>query len=367
MIPLFDLQAQYQSIKSEIDAAVNRVLSSGHYIGGDEIALFEKELADKLHVKHAVSCASGTDALILSLRAAGIGPGDEVIVPAFSFWATASAVLHVGATPVFVDISPDTGNIDTNLIDEHITSRTAAILLVHLYGHPADMDAIWNIALERSLIVIEDAAQACGALDLNLNKYTGAISDLGCLSFFPTKPLGCAGDGGAVLTNNDAYADRLRMLKSHGWKQKYYPEILGYNSRLDAIQAAILRVKLRHFEAWIEARQRIAALYNNAFLGQVHFLRQPKWGESVYHLYIIIVNERDRIQDELKAKGIETGVYYPEILPFCKPIQEVHIPGQYPDAAWARDHFLAIPCYAEMTDTQVTQVIEAVLEAVHEP
>lgn len=366
MIPLFDLQAQYQSIKPEIDAAVNRVLSSGHYIGGDEVALFEQELADKLHVKHAVSCASGTDALILSLRATGIGPGDEVIIPAFSFWATASAVLHVGATPVFVDVSPDAGNIDTHLIDEHITSRTATIIPVHLYGHPADMDTIWNIALERSLIVIEDAAQACGALDLNLNKYTGAIGDFGCLSFFPTKPLGCAGDGGAILTNIDVHAERLRMLKNHGWRKKYFPEILGYNSRLDAIQAAILRVKLRHFEDWIEARQRIAAFYDLAFWDRVHYLRQPKWAESAYHLYIIMVEERDRVQAELKAKGIETGVYYPEILPFCKPISGMRFSGKYPGAEWARDHFLAIPCYAEMTDTQVNQVIDAVLEAVNE-
>ncbi|MBT3315604.1 MAG: DegT/DnrJ/EryC1/StrS family aminotransferase, partial [Anaerolineae bacterium] len=243
-VPLLDLVAQYKDIKPEMDAAVQRVLDSGHFILGPEVSAVEEEVADYLGVSHGIGLASGTDALILALRALEIGEGDEVILPAYTFFATIGSVLHVGATPVLVDVDEKNYCIDIEQTRAKVTSATKAIIPVHLYGQAADMDALAEIAKEKNLSIIEDNAQAFGA-DYK-GKKTGSIGDIGCLSFFPSKNLGAYGDGGMVVTNNPELAEKMRMLRAHGWKKKYFPEVLGYNSRLDALQAAILRVKLPH-------------------------------------------------------------------------------------------------------------------------
>ncbi|HEY6072064.1 MAG TPA: DegT/DnrJ/EryC1/StrS family aminotransferase, partial [Anaerolineales bacterium] len=259
MIPLVDLTAQYHALRSDIDRSVQEVLENGHFILGPNVTAFEQEVATYLGVKHAIGLASGTDALVIALKAIGVGPGDEVIVPAFTFFATAGAVMLVGAKPVFVDVFHDTYCLDVEQIEDRVSSRTKAILPVHLYGQPADMDAIDKISRQHGLKIIEDNAQAFGAEYHGLK--TGSLGDIGCLSFFPTKNLGGNGDGGMVVTNDDGLAERMRMLRAHGWKQKYFPEMLGYNSRLDEIQAAILRVKLPQVEAWNARRREIARHY----------------------------------------------------------------------------------------------------------
>lgn len=367
MIPLFDLKAQYQSIKPEIDDAVSRVMSSGHYIQGEEVEALENEICGYLNVKYAVAVASGTDALILSLRALDIGAGDEVIVPAFSFWATASAVLHVGATPIFVDVEKSDLNINPVRISSKITHRTRAVIAVHLYGNPANMRAIKEICTNQGIYVIEDAAQAFGATVPDMG-YAGAIGTVGCFSFFPTKPLGCAGDGGMVVTNIDDIAANVRRLRSHGWTRKYYPEILGYNSRLDAIQAAILGVKLPHVQDWIRRRNYWAEMYKPEFYANhINVIDQPlHWKTSARHLFVLAVKNRDAVATRLKEKGIETGVYYPLPLPLCNPVYNQNYGKTFPVAERASRNVLAIPCYAEMTPDQVDYVAENVVEAVNE-
>ncbi len=282
-----DLVAQYQAIKPEIDTAVQRVLDSGWFILGEEVASFEEEMAEYLGVNHAVGVASGTDALILALRALDIGAGDEVILPAYTFFATASTVLHVGAKPVLVDIDPRTYCLDAELVRAAVTPKTRAVIPVHLYGHPADMDPINQIATEYDFYIIEDNAQAIGAE--YQGKKTGSLGDVACLSFFPSKNLGAYGDAGMVVTDSDEIADQVRQLRVHGWKRKYFPEILGYNSRLDALQAAILRVKLGHLDQWNQRRREIAAVYDQALEG-VEGIQGPFTAEGikhVYHLYIV--------------------------------------------------------------------------------
>jgi dTDP-4-amino-4,6-dideoxygalactose transaminase len=264
-IPLLDLVAQYQTIKTEIDVAVQRVLDSGRYILGEEVSSFEEEMAAYLGVKHAIGVASGTDALILALRALDIGEGDEVILPAYTFFATASTVMHVGARPVLVDIDPRTYCMDVDQFRNAVTDKTRAVIPVHLYGHPADMGQIGQIAEEYGLSVIEDNAQAIGAK--YRGKKTGSLGDVACLSFFPSKNLGAYGDAGMVVTDSGDIADQVRQLRVHGWKVKYFPEMLGYNSRLDALQAAILRVKLRYLDQWNQRRREIAALYDQVLEG----------------------------------------------------------------------------------------------------
>src|ERR1700739_1822521 len=264
--PLFeflDLKAQFASIREEVMAAVTRVMESQHFILGPEVALFEEEIAAKLGAKHAVGCASGTDALILAFLAAGIAPGDEVITTPFSFAATAGSIAYVGARPVFVDIDPVSFNIDPGKIDAAITPTTRAIMPVHLFGLPADLDPILAIANAKNLLVIEDVAQAIGAR--YRGRYAGTIGEFGCFSLFPSKNLGAAGDGGLVTTNDAAMAERLRMLRMHGSKQKYLHEILGTNSRLDALQAAVLRVKLRHLDHWEAGRANRVARYHRLY------------------------------------------------------------------------------------------------------
>lgn len=360
MIPLVDLVAQYHSIKQEIDEAVNATLESGHFILGPAVTKFEESIASYLGVNHAIGLASGTDALVIALRALNIGEGDEVIIPAYTFFATAGTVMSVGASPVFVDIDPASYQIDVTKIEERITSKTRAIIPVHLYGHPAEMDRILEIANKHHLRVIEDNAQAFGAA--YRGRKTGSMADIGCLSFFPTKNLGAFGDGGMVVTNDPALAERMRMLRTHGWKKKYYSEEVGYNSRLDAMQAAILQAKFPHVDQWNEKRRSIAARYTEklAPLGIITPM-ECDWGRHVYHLYIIRSNRRNELQAFLKEKGIASEVYYPLPPHLSTPCRKFgYQEGDYPYAEQAAKETLALPLYPELTVEQQEQVITGV-------
>ncbi len=359
-IPLLDLTAQYHSIKEEMDLAVLGVLESGRFILGPNVTAFEQEMAACLGVRHAIGVASGTDALVIALRAAGIGSGDEVIVPAYSFFATAGTVLTVGAQPVFVDVAPGTYLIDVTKIEAAISPKTRAIIPVHLYGQPADMDEILALAKKHHLVIIEDNAQAVGAE--YKNRKTGSIGDVGCLSFFPTKNLGGYGDGGMIVTDNEQIAEQSRMLRVHGWKKKYYPEMLGYNSRLDELQAAILRVKLKHLDEWNERRQAIAAFYSQSFTAMgLHPLIPAPDRKHVYHLYVMKFDQRDLVQGKLKEAGISSEVYYPQPLHQALPCRT---PGGdaigYPVSEEASRTLLAIPLYPELTAPQLEEIVAAV-------
>lgn len=363
-VPLLDLVAQYHAIKDEIDAAIHDVLESGHFILGPQVAALEEEVAAYLGVRFAVGVASGTDALIIALRAAGIGAGDEVIVPAYTFFATAGAVLNVGARPVFVDVLADTYLLDTTQVEDAITERTKAIIPVHLYGLPADMDAVMELAAKHDLVVIEDNAQAFGAV--YRGRKTASIGHVGCLSFFPSKNLGGFGDGGMVVTNDEMIAEKARMLRTHGWRKKYFPEELGYNSRLDALQAAVLRVKLRHVDDWNLRRREIARLYTAALqpVGVRCPVELPD-REHVYHLYVAAFERRDDVKRVLAEKGIATGIYYPQPLHLTKPCRALgYREGQYPVAERASYELLALPVYPEMSEGQISNVSEAVKSAV---
>jgi dTDP-4-amino-4,6-dideoxygalactose transaminase len=362
MIPLVDLTAQYHSIKKEIDAAVLSTLESGHFILGPQVTKFEESVASYLGVTHAIGLASGTDALVIALRALNIGAGDEVIIPAYTFFATAGTVMSVGAKPVFVDVDPQTYQIDVGRIQAAVTPKTKAIIPVHLYGHPAEMNPILEIAREYNLKVIEDNAQGFGAE--YLGRKTGALGDIGCLSFFPTKNLGAYGDGGMVVTDDAALAERMRMLRAHGWKKKYYSEEVGYNSRLDALQAAILQVKFPHVDEWNRKRRELADRYKEqlAPLGVVIPVER-EWGRHVYHLYIIRSKKRDELQAFLKQKGIASDVYYPLPPHLAEPCRAFGFKeGDFPHAELASRETLALPLYPELTEAQQEEVIAAVRE-----
>lgn len=360
MIPLVDLTAQYHSIKPEIDAAVLSTLESGHFILGPQVVKFEESIAMYLGVKHAIGLASGTDALVIALRALNIGAGDEVIIPAYTFFATAGTVMSVGAKPVIVDVDPQSYQIDVSRIEAAITPKTKAIIPVHLYGHPAEMNPILKIARKHGLKVIEDNAQAFGAE--HLGKKTAALGDIGCLSFFPTKNLGAFGDGGMVVTNDDAAAETMRMLRAHGWKKKYYSEMVGYNSRLDAMQAAILQAKFPYADAWNDARRKLAQRYTGllAPLG-IGTPLERDWARHVYHLYIIRVEKRDELQAFLKQKGIASEVYYPLPPHLSVPCKKYgYKVGDFPHAEKAANQTLALPLYPELSEAQQDEVVAAV-------
>lgn len=366
-IPLMDMVAQYHSIKHEIDQAISEVMEKGHFILGPNVAALEKEIAAYLGIKHGVGVASGTDALILAMRALGIGPGDEVIVPSYTFFATAEAVLLVGATPVLVDVEPENYSIDIDQIASKITAKTKALIPVHLYGHPANMTAIMEIAREHKLKVIEDNAQAFGAE--HRGQKTGSFGDVCCLSFFPSKNLGGCGDGGMIVTNDDGVAERVRMLRTHGWKKKYFPEVVGYNSRLDELQAAILRVKLRHIDDWNNRRRELAEIYRQRLAGApVTVPNDGADARHVYHLFIIEVEERSRFEQQLKAQGIPTSIYYPQPLHLNEPLKHLgYKSGDFPVSERASERTISIPFYPEISDQQIERVMEVVNEAVSEP
>ncbi|OZM57484.1 erythromycin biosynthesis sensory transduction protein eryC1 [Lottiidibacillus patelloidae] len=312
-IPPFTLESEIEELKTEINSAINNVLQSGQFIMGKNVKMLEKEIASYLGTKHAVAVNSGTDALVIALQAAGIKKGDEVITTPFTFFATAEAIHAIGAQPIFVDIDEKTFNINPNEIESVITSKTTAILPVHLYGQSANMTEIMTIAYKHKLKVIEDVAQAFGAT--YKGKKLGSIGEAGCLSFFPTKNLGCYGDGGMIVTNNDELAEKAAMLRSHGSKEKYHHEMLGYNSRLDEIQAAILRVKLPYIDKWNNARRSVALNYQK-LLGHINEITLPYEDDDCYHVYhqytTKISNEkRDIVKDYLTKSNIGSMIYYP--------------------------------------------------------
>lgn len=363
-IPLVDLKAQYDSIKGEIDSAIRGVVESGQFILGPETKALEEEIASYLGVKYAVGVASGTDALHLALLACGIKPGDEVITTPFTFIATAEAITNCGATPVFVDIDPQTYNIDPAQIEPKITAKTRAILPVHLYGQPADMDPILELARKYNLKVIEDCAQALGAE--YKEKKAGSLGDAGCLSFFPSKVLGAYGDGGMVITNSPEIAEGAVILRNHGCKQKYYHLVPGFNSRLDSLQAAILRVKLKHLDEWNSLRQQKASLYSRLF-EEIDGIEPPYVAPYSYHIfnyYTIRVGnpvERDKLQEYLSSQGIATAIYYPLSL----HLQEVykssgHKLGDFPNSECAQEEVLSLPIYPEMSKAQIEEITELI-------
>jgi dTDP-4-amino-4,6-dideoxygalactose transaminase len=367
MIPFLDLKAQFASIRDEVMAAITGVMESQSFIMGPDVKLLEEELAAKLGARHAIACASGTDALILALMAAGIGAGDEVITTPFSFIATGGSIAHLGAKPVFVDIDPVSYNIDPSLIAPAITERTRAIMPVHLFGNPADMGPILEIARERKLLVIEDAAQAIGARWHG--HAAGTLGDFGCFSFFPSKNLGGAGDGGLITTDHDDVADRLRMLRVHGSKQKYHHEILGTNSRLDTLQAAILRVKARHLERWTRGREINADRYRQAFQDSrlaplvIPPPAPPAEIRHVYNQFTIRCKFRDELKNFIKTKGVPTEIYYP----LCLHLQPAfsylgYKMGDCPVAEKASQEALSLPVSSELTEEQQQWITESIAE-----
>ncbi len=327
-IPVLDLTPEIDELWDELNAAFQRVVKSGQFIMGPEVAAFEREVADYLGVKHAVGVNSGTDALVISLRALGIGPGDEVITTPFSFFATAESISNVGARPVFVDIDERTFNIDPGLIEAAITPRTKALMPVHLYGRPCEMDAIMDIAQRHDLRVIEDCAQSFGAR-YHGGSQTGTIGHVGAYSFFPSKNLGAFGDGGLLATADDHVAEAARALRTHGSKRKYHNEMLGYNSRLDALQAALLRVKLPHVDTWNAGRMKVARRYDELLADVAGIVAPEIVAGHVFHQYTVRLTapgvERDAVQESLAERGVSTMVYY--------PIPQDRLPvydGQYP-------------------------------------
>jgi len=360
--PFLDLKAQFATIREEVMAAVTSVLESQQFILGPEVNQLEDEITAKLEARYAIGCASGTDALILSLMAAEIGPGDEVITTPFSFIATAGSIVQVGAKPVFVDIEAVSFNLDPQKIEAAITPKTRAIMPVHLFGLPADMNPILAIAKERKLLVIEDAAQAIGSR--YKGKYAGTLGDFGCFSFFPSKNLGAAGDGGIITTNDPALAERLRMIRMHGSKEKYFHEVQGINSRLDALQAAILRVKLRYLDVWAKGRTSRADRYRRLF-EEKHLTRlvnypaaPPSSFTHVYNQFTIRAQRRDELREFLTQAGIPTEIYYPLCLHLQKAFSFLgYRAGQMPVAEKASKEVLSVPVFPELTDEQQDTVV----------
>jgi dTDP-4-amino-4,6-dideoxygalactose transaminase len=360
-VPLLDLKVQYATIRDEIREALDRVMDSQQFILGPEVEAFEKEIADYCGCRYAVGVSSGTDALLVALMALGIEPGDEVITPAFSFFATAGAIARLGAKPVFVDIDPQTFNIDPDAIELCITPRTKAILPVHLFGQMADMDAINSIAAKNKLPVIEDAAQAIGAE--RGGKRAGSAGIAGCLSFFPSKNLGAFGDAGMVTTNDAALAERVRMLRMHGFSSRYVNALLGGNFRLDAMQAAVLRIKLRYLDQWTEARQRNAAEYRRLLASVENKVQLPleKPGRHVYNQFVIRNSGRDDLMAALKQDGIGCEVYYPvpsHLQPCFAGLG--YLPGDFVESERASRECLALPIYPELCSDMLQRVSAAV-------
>ena len=389
-IPLIDLKAQYDSLGEKLDKAALGVLSSANYIMGKTVTDFEKEFADFVGVKHAISVGNGTDALVLALKSMGIGEGDEVITTPFTFFATAEAISAVGATPVFVDVNKETFNIDVTKIEEKITSKTKAIMPVHIFGQSADMDEINEIAKKHNLYVIEDACQAVGGK--YKGRKIGTLGDIACFSFFPTKNLGCAGDGGMIVTNDDKIATIARALRTHGSGEngqkaynllnnieeevktaegandtvynplKYYNYLIGFNTRLDAIQSAILSVKLKEIDSWNAKRREIVELYNEALQNSDLVTPVAKdYNEHVYHMYILQSENREEVLAKLKEAGIATGVYYPVPLHLQKVYKDLgYKEGDMPVSEYLSHRTFAIPVYPELTKEQVEYIISKV-------
>jgi dTDP-4-amino-4,6-dideoxygalactose transaminase len=362
-VPYLDLKAQYQSIKPEIDAAIARVLESCQFVLGSEVAKFEQDFAAYCETSDCIALNSGTSALHLALLAAGVGPGDEVITVPFTFVASVAAVLYAGSCPALVDIEPRSFTMDPAAVEEAITHRTRAILPVHLYGQPADMDPIMDIARRHNLIVIEDAAQAHGA------KYkgrpVGSIGDMACFSFYPGKNLGAYGEGGAVTTNNPEYARTVRMLRDWGQDRKYHHVSRGYNYRMDGFQGAILGVKLRHLNRWTEARRAVVRQYNELLArSDVQIPIEMQWAKHVYHVYTLRSSDRDGLRAALTEKGIQTGIHYPIPVHMQPAYADLgYVPGAFPQAEAAAKQVISLPLYPELSEDAVKRVAYAVRNA----
>jgi len=365
MIPFIDLKAQYESIKEEILAAVSATLASTQFVLGKEVAAFEEEFAAYSGGKFGIGVNSGTSALHLALLAAGVKRGDEVITVSCTFVATVAAIDYIGARPVFVDVDPATLNMDAGQVEAAITERTKAILPVHLHGQSADLDPILDVARRHGLRVIEDAAQAHGAE--YKGRRVGSIGDLGCFSFYPGKNLGAYGEGGMVVTNNEEFAHTIRMLRDWGQEQKYHHVLKGFNYRLEGVQGAILRVKLRHLEDWTEARRQHAAYYNEllADTAVARPLEMP-YARHVYHVYAVQTPKRDRLQEALQAQGIQTGIHYPIPVHLQKAYQDFgYGPGDFPVTERAANELLSLPMFAELQNAQIDTVCTAVRDALN--
>ena len=360
-VPFVDLQAQYRSIKAEVDAAVQRVLDTSAFILGREVEAFERAFAEYVGARECVGVANGTAAIQLALQAYGVGAGDEVVVPANTFFATAEAVSTAGARPVFVDCDPLTYNIDATKIEAVVTERTRAVIPVHLYGQPADLDAVFEVAARHDLRVIEDAAQAHGAL--YKGRRVGALGRAGCFSFYPGKNLGAYGEGGAVVTNDAEVARRIRMLRDHGSEQKYRHELVGYNMRLEGIQGAVLNVKLKYLDEWNALRRRHAARYRELLAPLTSSFKLPaeaEYAEHVYHLFVVQTEERERLQRYLSAAGVQTGIHYP-VPVHLQPAYAAlgHMEGDFPEAESQARRVISLPMFAELTEQHLKYVADA--------
>jgi dTDP-4-amino-4,6-dideoxygalactose transaminase len=366
MIPLLDLRKQYYSIKSEIDVRIQEVLDSGRFILGQQVKSLEEEMANFCQTKFAIGVASGTDALELALRALEVKVGDEIITTPFTFIATTEAITQVGAKIIFADINLDTYNIDLQKIKDKITANTRAIIPVHLYGHPCEMNEIMEIARENNLFVIEDCAQAIGAK--YKGKVVGSFGDVGCFSFFPSKNLGGYGDGGMIVTSDRQVAEKIKMLRVHGSNNKYFYLLKGRNSRLDEIQAGILRVKLKYLNLWNELRRKKAEIYNKLFLKSslTNEIILPKTSEYIkhtFHLYITRVKQRDKLINFLKSKNIFAGIHYPLPLHLQKVYKELgYKSGDFPNAELAAREVISLPLYPEIVLEQINSVVETIKE-----
>jgi dTDP-4-amino-4,6-dideoxygalactose transaminase len=361
MIPFLDLQAQYASIKAELDAAVLGVLASGQYVLGEEVAAFEREFAAYCGVRNAIAVNTGTSALHLSLLSAGIKPGDEVITVPFTFVATVSAISYTGALPVFVDIDPVTFNMDAAKLEAAITERTKAIVPVHLYGQMADMDPILAIAARHGIPVIEDACQAHGAI--YHGRRAGSMGLSGCFSFYPGKNLGACGEGGIIVTDSEEQAKAMRMLRDWGQEQRYHHVLKGFNYRMDGIQGAVLRVKLRHLEAWTETRRALARHYSQMLRhsSAVQAPQEMAGRRHVYHIYAVRSGDRDGLRQALQAENIQTGLHYPVPVHLQRAHADLgYRPGDFPVSEAAANEVLSLPIHPDMTLQQVEQVVAAV-------
>ncbi len=359
MVPFVDLFAQYQSLKTDIDRAMAEVIERSAYIRGPAVVAFEREFAAAVGARHAIGVGSGTDALNLAVRVLDLGPGDEAITVPNTWVSTAYAVTHAGARVRFVDIDPATGQMDADKLEHALTPKTKAVLPVHMFGHPAPMDRIAAICRPRGIRVVEDIAQAPLA-EVN-GKTVGSFGDLACYSFYPSKNLGCYGDGGAVTTNDDALAERVRRLADYGQRERFHHTAVGWNSRLDTLQAAVLRVKLPHLTGWNEARRARARRYGELLAGlPVRLPSEASWAKAVYHLYVIEVDRRDACLAYLRGQGVMAQVHYPASVHLQPCYADLgHRPGDFPAAEAAKDRMLSLPMYPELTEAQMRAVADA--------
>ena len=364
IVPFLDLKAQYQTIKDDIDNALNNVINTTKFIRGEYVENFEETYANMYGVKHFISCANGTDAIYIALKSLDIGVGDEVITVANTWISTAETISQTGAEPIFIDIDPKSYNIDTSIIEEKITKNTKAIIPVHLFGQAVKMDEIRDLCNRYSLFLIEDCAQAHFAQ--YKGQYVGTFGDSGTFSFYPGKNLGAYGDAGGIITNNDEYASRMRMFANHGSLVKHEHQILGINSRMDGIQAAILNVKLKHIKNWTKSRINNASYYNK-ILANIEGVKLPIVLDNsthVYHLYVIRVENRKKIQNFLKENGISTGIHYPKPLPYLNTFKyKNHTPKDFPVVWDYKDKILSLPMYPELTSKMMDYVSEKIFES----